>query len=99
MSSFKEQLQSLPSVAGIVHSAMVLRDAFVKDWTFKTFTDVMGPKIKGETYFAYVYLYNPKWYHNENLIFFLLMTISCKLRPSSNMVLKITPLIPMSAIF
>ncbi|KAL9968892.1 hypothetical protein ACROYT_G021036 [Oculina patagonica] len=47
MSSFKDQLQSLPSVAGIVHSAMILRDEFVKDWTFKSFTDVMGPKIKG----------------------------------------------------
>ncbi|XP_078372526.1 mycocerosic acid synthase-like isoform X4 [Oculina patagonica] len=44
---FKEQLQSLPSVAGIVHSAMVLRDAFVKDWTYQSFSDVMGPKIKG----------------------------------------------------
>ena len=47
MSSFKEQLRPLPSVAGIVHSAMVLRDEFVKDWTFESFTDVMGPKIKG----------------------------------------------------
>ena len=65
MLSFKEQLQSLPSVAGIVHSAMVLRDEFVKDWTFKSFTDVMGPKIKGKTYFLYVYFYNPKQYHNE----------------------------------
>ena len=47
MSSFKDQLRTLPSVAGIVHSAMVLRDEFVKDWTFQSFTDVMGPKIKG----------------------------------------------------
>lgn len=47
MSSFKEQLRPLPSVAGIVHSAMVLRDEFVKAWTFESFTDVMGPKIKG----------------------------------------------------
>ena len=47
MYSFKEQLRPLPSVAGIVHSAMVLRDEFVKDWSFEGFTDVMGPKIKG----------------------------------------------------
>lgn len=49
MSPFKEQLQPLPSVAGVVHSAMVLRDEFVKEWTFESFTDVMGPKIKGNT--------------------------------------------------
>ena len=47
MSSFKEHLRTLPGVAGIVHSAMVLRDEFVKDWAFESFTDVMGPKIKG----------------------------------------------------
>ena len=48
MSSFKEQLQTLPSVAGIVHTAMVLRDEFIKDLTFESFTEVMGPKIKGK---------------------------------------------------
>ena len=48
MSSFQEQLQSLPSVAGIVHTAMVLRDEFIKDLTFESFTEVMGPKIKGK---------------------------------------------------
>ena len=47
MKSFKDQLQSLPSVAGIVHSAMVLRDQFVKELTFESFVEVMGPKIKG----------------------------------------------------
>ena len=58
MSSFKDQLQTLPSVAGIVHSAMVLRDEFVKAWTFESFTDVMGPKIKGNMPIrAYLYLY------------------------------------------
>lgn len=50
MSSFKEQLRTLPGVAGIVHSAMVLRDQFVKDWEFQSFTDVMGPKIKGNMF-------------------------------------------------
>ena len=48
MSSFKEQLQSLPNVAGIVHTAMVLRDEFIKDLKFESFTEVMGPKIKGK---------------------------------------------------
>ena len=48
MSSFKEQLRTLPSVAGIVHTAMVLRDEFLKDLTFEAFTEVMGPKIKGK---------------------------------------------------
>ena len=47
MSSLKERLQYLPSVAGIVHSAMVLRDEFIKDLTFQSFIEVMGPKIKG----------------------------------------------------
>ena len=47
MQSLKEQLDSIPSVAGIVHTAMVLRDEFIKDWSFRSFTDVMDPKIKG----------------------------------------------------
>ena len=41
------QLESLPSVAGIVQSAMVLNDALIKDWTFEGFKNVMGPKIQG----------------------------------------------------
>ena len=48
MSAFKDQLQSLPSVAGIVHTAMVLRDPFIKDLTFQSFKEVMGSKIKGK---------------------------------------------------
>lgn len=47
MSSLQEQLDCLPSVAGIVHTAMVLRDEFIKDLTFESFNEVMGPKIKG----------------------------------------------------
>ena len=47
MSSLKERLQSLPSVAGIVHSAMVLRDELIEDLTFQSFIEVMGPKING----------------------------------------------------
>ena len=47
MRSLKVQLESLPSVAGIVQSAMVLNDALIKDWTFEGFTNVMGPKIQG----------------------------------------------------
>ena len=47
IASFKEQLQSLPSVAGIVITAMVLRDEYVKDFTFEAFAESMGPKIKG----------------------------------------------------
>ena len=50
MSSFKQQLESLPNVAGIVHTAMVLRDEFVKDLTFENFKKVMEPKIKGTIY-------------------------------------------------
>ena len=46
MWSLQKQLESLPSVAGIVRSAMVLRDQYIKDWKFDSFTDVMGPKIK-----------------------------------------------------
>ena len=49
MLNFKDQLQSLPSVAGIVQSAMVLRDEYIVDLTFDNFNVVMGPKIKGKT--------------------------------------------------
>ena len=49
MSSLKDRLQSLPDVAGIVHTAMVLRDEFLKDLTSQSFNEVMGPKIKGKT--------------------------------------------------
>mgnify|MGYP000530196898 FL=1 len=49
MTAFKEeQLQSLPSVAGIVHTAMVLRDQSLKDLSFEGFSDVLGPKVKGK---------------------------------------------------
>ena len=48
MWSLQKKLESLPSVAGMVHSAMVLRDQYIKDWKFESFTDVMGPKIKGD---------------------------------------------------
>lgn len=48
MTAFKvEQLQSLPSVAGIIHTAMVLRDESLKDLSFEGFSDVLGPKVKG----------------------------------------------------
>ena len=72
MFSLQKQLQSLPSVAGIVHSAMVLRDEYIKDWKFESFTEVMGPKIKGDYrhYFishtlifpltSFLYLIDPK---------------------------------------
>ena len=49
MSSLKDRLQSLPDVGGIVHTAMVLRDEFLKDLTSQSFNEVMGPKIKGKT--------------------------------------------------
>ena len=49
MLALKERLQSLPDVAGIVHTAMVLRDEYIKDLTFQRFNEVMGPKIKGKT--------------------------------------------------
>ena len=48
MLALKERLQSLPDVAGIVHTAMVLRDEYIKDLTFQRFNEVMGPKIKGK---------------------------------------------------
>ena len=49
MSDLKGRLQSLPDVAGIIHAAMVLRDEYIKDLTFQSFNEVMGPKIKGKT--------------------------------------------------
>ena len=47
MRSLKVQLESLPSVAGIVQSAIVLNDTLIQDWTFEGFINVMGPKIQG----------------------------------------------------
>ena len=44
------QLESLPSVAGIVQSAIVLNDTLIQDWTFEGFINVMGPKIQGYCY-------------------------------------------------
>ena len=68
MSIFKEQLQSLPSVAGIVITAMILRDEFFKDFTFESFTECMGPKIKGKIPLrncVLLYLYwRPPFYSN-----------------------------------
>ena len=49
MSSLKDRLQTLPDVVGIVHTAMVLRDEFIKDLKLQSFNEVMGPKIKGKT--------------------------------------------------
>jgi len=48
MSSLADRLQSLPNVAGIVHTAMILRDEFIKELKLQSFNEVMGPKIKGE---------------------------------------------------
>lgn len=48
MSTFSKHLESLPSVAGIFNTAMVLKDEFVRDWTFQNFSEVMAPKIKGK---------------------------------------------------
>ena len=50
MASFANDLHSLPSVAGIVVTAMVLRDEEIKDLAFESFIDVMGPKIKGDIF-------------------------------------------------
>ena len=49
MLALKERLQFLPDVAGIVHTAMVLRDEYIKDLTFQRFNEAMDPKIKGKT--------------------------------------------------
>ena len=49
MSSLGDRLQSLPDVAGIVNTAMILRDEFIKELKLESFNEVMGPKIKGKT--------------------------------------------------
>ena len=48
MATFRGELETLPSVAGIVITAMVLTDEFLNDLTFVSFTDAMAPKIKGK---------------------------------------------------
>lgn len=47
METLRKRLEDLPSVAGILHTAMVLRDSTIKDMDIDSFKDVMDPKIKG----------------------------------------------------
>ena len=54
MATFREELEILPSVAGIVVTAMVLKDEFLNDVTFESFTDAMAPKIKGNTVICFI---------------------------------------------
>ena len=54
MKTFREELKTLPSVAGIVVTAMVLKDEFLNDLTFESFTDAMAPKIKGNTVIYFI---------------------------------------------
>lgn len=50
MKSLRQRLQSLPSVAGIVHTAMVLKDELIQTLNVSNFMAVAAPKIKGEDY-------------------------------------------------
>ena len=56
MATFREQLEILPSVAGIVITAMVLKDELLSDLTFESFTDAMAPKIKGNSVISLFYV-------------------------------------------
>ena len=54
MKGLEQRLKSLPSVAGIVHTAMVLRDELIPNLTTANFRDVAAPKIKGNIFFTIV---------------------------------------------
>ena len=49
MNKIRDELESLPAVAGIVFTAMVLEDQLLKDADFKTCKKVVETKIKGNS--------------------------------------------------
>lgn len=51
MKALEQRLETLPSVAGIVHTAMVLRDELISSLTTANFREVAAPKIKGREYY------------------------------------------------
>lgn len=50
MKALERRLNTLPSVAGIVHTAMVLKDELITTLNINHFRDVAAPKIKGRQY-------------------------------------------------
>ena len=50
MNKIREELESLPAVAGIVFTAMVLEDQLFKDADLKTCKKVIQTKVKGMFY-------------------------------------------------
>lgn len=50
MKALQQRLNTLPSVAGIVHTAMVLKDELIPSLNINHFRDVAAPKIKGREY-------------------------------------------------
>lgn len=48
--ALEQRLKTLPSVAGIVHTAMVLKDELIPTLDISNFRDVAAPKIKGRVY-------------------------------------------------
>lgn len=50
MKALEQRLNTLPSVAGIVHTAMVLKDELIQTLNINHFRDVAAPKIKGREY-------------------------------------------------
>lgn len=50
MKALQQRLYTLPSVAGIVHTAMVLKDELIPSLNINHFRDVAAPKIKGREY-------------------------------------------------
>lgn len=48
MENLEERLKTLPSVAGIVHTAMVLRDELIPNLKTASLREVAAPKIKGD---------------------------------------------------
>lgn len=47
MKALEQRLKTLPSMAGIVHTAMVLRDELIPNLKTANFREVAAPKIKG----------------------------------------------------
>ena len=50
MNGIRDELESLPAVAGIVFTAMVLKDQLLKDADFRICKKVVETKIKGNSY-------------------------------------------------
>ena len=61
MKALEQRLKTLPSMAGIVHTAMVLRDELIPNLKTASFREVAAPKIKGNECLSQVVIISSKY--------------------------------------